>query len=131
MKLIFPLAVTLTAVQLAGCHLSDPRPERAHANVTTIGDTICVLLPTQRQFRAHSITINEAGSQVNEQDKQFSGDTGPQLSGKECVPLYGYKFTPGKAYNVDVITTPPDVHIYSVTFTLWKNGAELNAQRID
>jgi hypothetical protein len=131
MKMIFPLAVTLAAAQLAGCHLSDPRPKMAHADVTTTGDTVCVLLPTQQQLRAHAITINEAGSQANELDKQFPGDTGPLLNGKECVPLYGYKFTPGKAYNVGVITIQPDAHIYTVTFTLWKNGKNLNAQRIN
>lgn len=130
MKMIIPLAVMLTAAQLSGCHLSASLPDRAHADVTTVGDTVCVLLPTQQQFRAHSISINEVGGKANELDKQFSGDAGPLLTGKNCVPLYGYKFTPGKAYNVDVITTPPDVHIYTLTFTLWKNGKELKAERI-
>jgi hypothetical protein len=131
MKMIFPLAIMLAAAQLSGCHLSASLPDRAHADVTTVGDTVCVLLPTQQQFRAHSISINEVGEKANELDKQFSGDTGPLLSGKKCVPLYGYKFTPGKAYNVAVITTQPDVHIYTSTFTLWKNGQQLNAQRIN
>lgn len=130
MKIILPLAVTLAAAQLAGCHLRDPRPIMMRAEVTTVSDKVCVLLPTEGQEQVYSIEVNEVGNQANRLDKQFPDGSGPLLSGNKCVPLDGYTFEPGKAYAFYAGTKSTEDKSYTLTFTLWKNGKELKAERI-
>nr|WP_162231029.1 putative T6SS immunity periplasmic lipoprotein [Winslowiella iniecta] len=112
---------------LAGCESADPRPKIFPANVFTLNDHVCVLVPAAEGEFLLSVEINGTGSEERLR-KVFIHNKPIYLSSQRCVPLFGYQFESGRAYGVSVQAVTQENQqnntagrIYTVSFSLWKD----------
>ncbi|CAI1644989.1 Uncharacterised protein [Serratia quinivorans] len=120
------------------CHLNDPRPENHRANVTTVGNSVCVTSPDSEGENISSLNISEVGNGLNALDKTFTMENAPKLYPNECAPNFGFKFEYGKSYifsinsiRISKNNTVKNGRAYSVTFSLWMDKGELKAVDIN
>ena len=82
-----------------------------------------------------SLTINEVGNDKNQLSKVYYDDA-LTIPADTCVPTFDYPFKVGKAYGFSAILespaklkrgVQPAARIYGVSFSLWENNGQLEA----
>lgn len=132
------IGMLIPMLLITSCHMNDPRPENHRANVTTVGDSVCVTSPSFKGEKISSLNISEVGNSVNVLDKNFTVENSPTLSQNKCAPDFGFNFEQGKAYIYSINSvqlnendTVRNGNSYSVTFSLWMENGVLKATDIN
>ncbi|UIA84618.1 hypothetical protein LU604_06515 [Erwinia tracheiphila] len=132
------ISVFIPVLFITSCHINDTRPENHRANVSVVGDGICVTLPGTENERISLLSINELGNSENMLDKQFTIGNTPKLYSDKCVSSFGFIFEPGKSYvfSINAIRMKEDHTMkngnsYSVTFSVWVDKGELKVKDIN
>lgn len=128
----------ISVLFLASCHLNDTRPENHRANVSVVGDGICVSLPDTKNESISLLSINEIGNSKNVLEKQFAIGNGPKLYSNKCLSNSAFSFEPGKSYvfSINAIRikedhTTENGNSYSVTFSVRVDKGELKVKDIN
>lgn len=123
---------------LTSCHINDTRPENHRANVSVVGDGICVTLPDTKNENISLLSINEIGNSENVIEKKFVIGNAPKLFSNKCLSNYGFAFESGKSYvfSINAIRIKEDRTMengnsYSVTFSVWVDKGELKVKDIN
>lgn len=65
------ISVFVPVLFLTSCHINDTRPENHRANVSVVGDGICVTLPDIENESISLLSINEIGNTENLVEKNL------------------------------------------------------------
>ncbi|MBD8453257.1 putative T6SS immunity periplasmic lipoprotein [Serratia rubidaea] len=132
MKRIFCL--TPLVFLLSGCfHFGDPRPPLMRAKVLTVANKVCMMVQPKGDEQIVTVSIREVGDDRHGLEKY---DLNLPASANKCVPTFDYPFKVGKAYGFSVILespaklkrgVQPAARIYGVSFSLWENNGQLEA----
>lgn len=132
------ISIFIPVLFLTSCHINDTRPENHRANVSVVGDGICVTLLDTENESISLLSINEIGNSENVVDKQFTIGNAPGLYSNKCISNFGFTFEPGKSYvfSINAIRIKEDHTMkngnsYSVTFSVWLDKGELKVKDIN
>ncbi|MBW7981923.1 putative T6SS immunity periplasmic lipoprotein [Enterobacillus tribolii] len=126
------LLVSALSFCLCGCGFTQDSRQIPYlrASVTTVADSICVMVKPEDDEKFDTLRISEIGSENNKLEKYDLADV--PVSPDKCVPNLDYRFEVGKSYNVAVILVSPDKYkkglqpsarIFRTSFTIIeKNG---------
>ncbi|NIF49403.1 MULTISPECIES: putative T6SS immunity periplasmic lipoprotein [Enterobacteriaceae] len=108
---------------LAGCPgPGDRMVPRQPAEVVAKGNIVCVVSPLGSGERITAVQINEGHGNV--QYKTF--DDAPVYVAKgDCLPAFGFTFSPGKKYSVayDVKSDNSSSHLVTAEFSITENAS--------
>lgn len=131
------ICLTVLMLLLSGCfHLGDPRPPLMRAKVLTIANKVCMMVRPEGDEQIVTVRIDEVG---NDHHGLVKYNLTIPASGDKCIPDFGYQFAAGKAYGFSVILespaklkrgVQPAARIYGVSFSLWENNGQLEANEL-
>ncbi|MGQ8818871.1 putative T6SS immunity periplasmic lipoprotein [Serratia sp. NA_13] len=132
------ISVFISVLFITSCHMNDTRPENHRANVSAVGDGVCVTLPDTEGESISLLSVSEIGNSENMMDKQFTIGNAPALHSNKCISNFGFIFEPGKSYvfSINAIRIKEDHTMkngnsYSVTFSVWVDKGELKVKDIN
>ncbi|MCX8956814.1 putative T6SS immunity periplasmic lipoprotein [Erwinia psidii] len=132
------ISVFIPVLFITSCHINDTRPENHRANVSVVGDSICVTLPDTKNESISLLSINEIGNGENVVEKKFAIGNAPKLYSNKCLSNFAFAFESGKSYvfSINAIRIKEDHTIengnsYSVTFSVWVDKGELKVKDIN
>lgn len=132
------ISVFIPVLFLTSCHINDTRPENHRANVSVVGDGICVTLPDTKNESISLLSINEIGNSKSVVEEKFTIENAPKLYSNKCLSNFGFFFEPGKSYvfSINAIRikedrTTENGNSYSVTFSIWVDKGELKLKDIN
>ncbi|NEG62598.1 hypothetical protein GQQ23_09650 [Pantoea agglomerans] len=132
------ISVFVPVLFLTSCHINDTRPENHRANVSVVGDGICVTLPDIENESISLLSINEIGNTENLVEKKFVIGDAPKLFLNKCLSNFGFAFEPGKSYVFSINSirikedhTTENGNSYSVTFSVWVDKGDLKVKDIN
>ncbi|VEB95367.1 Uncharacterised protein [Cedecea lapagei] len=108
---------------LAGCPgPGDRMVPRQSADVVTKGHSVCVVSPLGSEERITAVQINE--EQGNALHKTFD-DAPVYVARGDCLPVFGFTFSPGKKYSVayDVKSDSYSSHLVTTEFSTAENAS--------
>lgn len=132
------ISIFIPVLFLTSCHINDTRPENHRANVSVVGDGICVTLPDTKNESISLLSINEIGNGDNVIEKEFTIGSAPKLHSGKCLSNFGFSFKSGKSYvfSINAIRikedhTTENGNSYSVTFSVWADKGGLMVKDIN
>lgn len=133
MKRILSVGFLGLFISSCGMHSNDPRPPHLRADVSTVANSVCVLVKPVDDEQIVTIHIAEVGNDENDLNQY---NLNILAVNDRCAPDFGYKFELGKAYNFSIILESPSkkrkgimpsARIFNAGFTLWDKNGEWEA----
>lgn len=111
------------------------------AEVMTINDKVCVMVPANKNEVLQSVTINERGNRKNKIEEYFDDNKGNVINifPDKCMPDFEFKYEVGHAYLFHARTTVLDKveekeraadRNYEATFVVWEAAGKRQVSKI-